>query len=246
MDSWRIKPIKIGEVYGDYSFNMAYTEMGKKWWVPAYVWYVTNGKKNVLIDTGLGDPEEANQFQSLFQVRTPGPIDKILREKACDPKEIDIVILTHLHWDHCGSTELFENAEFFVQREEVQFAVAPPDICAVAFNSPSIGRRPSWLNHPLSFLDGDAEILEGLSVMKTPGHTPGHQSVLVRMENKVYGIAGDLFNLYENLKAQGHIRFSPPACLDFIAWYHSARKFYAACDEVIPGHDPHIKEEWML
>jgi glyoxylase-like metal-dependent hydrolase (beta-lactamase superfamily II) len=81
--------------------------------------------------------------------------------------------------------------------------------------------------------------------MKTPGHTPGHQSILIRTDKKLYGLAGDLFNLYENLQQQGHVRFVPPACLDFIAWYHSARRLYAACDEIIPGHDPAVEEEWI-
>ncbi|MBD3306948.1 MBL fold metallo-hydrolase [candidate division KSB3 bacterium] len=245
MAVWRIKPIHVGDVYGDFSFNVAYTDMGHKWWVPVYVWFLTNGEQKVLIDTGFGDPDEANRLQSLFEVRTPGPLAEILREKACSPEEIDIVIFTHLHWDHCGSTDLFTNAELFVQREEARFAVAPPDFCGVAFNSPAIGRTPSWLGHPLSLLDGDAQILENLSVITTPGHTPGHQSILVQTADKLYGLAGDLFNLYANLKPQGRVKFVPPACLDFLAWYHSARRLHAACDEIIPGHDPAVQEEWI-
>jgi len=242
---WRIKPIKIGEIYGDYSFNVSGMHMGKTGWVPSFAWYITNGPKHILVDTGFGDPEFVAKHQMLFKVRVKKPIEELFAELDINPDSINIVIFTHLHWDHCGTAKIFKNAEFYIQRDEICFALAPPDFTAIAFHSPSIGIEPEWLRVQFQLLDGDIEIEKGISLIKTPGHTPGHQSVIIDMGRKKYGIAGDLFPLYANLKGLHGVKFLPPYCMNYIDWYHSARKFNSMCDEILPSHDTSIDESWI-
>jgi N-acyl homoserine lactone hydrolase len=245
MGKWRIRPIIRGEIYGDRSITLLLEGLGERAWLPSLVWYLTDGQHRVLVDTSFGDPERTMELQPLFKVRAALSLEAVLRKAACPPEEIDLVIISHLHWDHCENLELFPNATLVVQREEMRQALEPLDIFAVAYNSPTIGRHPSWLGKHFSFAAGDEEILKGLHLVRTPGHTLGHQSVVVEATSKRYGIAADLFPLYENLHGSAHAAFHPPICVDYVQWWHSARKLVTQCEEILPGHDPNIKEEWL-
>jgi len=242
---WQIKAIRLGTIYGDYSFNVAYTRIGEKIWVPCMGWYLTDGVHRVLFDTGFGDPNGPASLQTAFQVRREASLDAILAKEACSPKEIDIVVLSHLHWDHCADLDLFPDAELVVQWKELKFALDPPMIFAEAFNSPAIGRSPSWLNRRFTLLDGDKEILPGLRIISTPGHTVGHQSLLVHSKEKWIGLAADLFPLRANIDGDGKGHYFPNACINTLEWVLSAERFVAQCDQVVPSHDPQLKTEWI-
>lgn len=242
---WRIKAIKAGEIYGDYSFNVAQTRMGEKLWVPSMVWYLTDRKHHVLFDTGFGDPAGAASHQSAFQVKRNAPLEEILEKEACLPDQMHIVILSHLHWDHCADLNLFPDAELVLQWKELEFALDPPMIFAEAFNSPAIGRSPSWLNRRFTLLSGDKEIFPGLRIVSTPGHTVGHQSLLVHSKGKWIGLAGDLFPLQVNIDGDGKGNHFPNACINTLEWVLSAKRFVAQCNQVVPSHDPKLKTEWI-
>jgi glyoxylase-like metal-dependent hydrolase (beta-lactamase superfamily II) len=90
------------------------------------------------------------------------------------PGDIDLVINTHLHFDHCGQNAVFKHAAFCVQRAEL-------DRCRR--ESPALYDWFDFQNASFELLDGDAEIRPGLSVITTPGHTSGHQSVRAAAED---------------------------------------------------------------
>lgn len=242
---WKIRPIIAGKIYGDYSFNVSGMHMGKKGWVPSFIWYITDGKKKILVDTGFGDPDFVARHQSLFKVKAQKSLEDLLFDLNIKPESINTVVFTHLHWDHCGTAGIFKNAEFYIQRDEICFALAPPDFTAVAFHSPSIGIEPEWLRTQFQLIDGDIKIESGITLVKTPGHTPGHQSLIIETEGKKYGIAGDLFPLYINIKGLPGMKFLPPYCINYIDWYYSARKFSSMCDIILPSHDSSLSEEWI-
>lgn len=242
---WKIKGIKVGEIYSDYSFNVANTRMGEKLWFPSMVWFLTDGKYRVLFDTGFGDPADVASKQTLFQVRRDKTLGEILRAEACPPEEIDFVILSHLHWDHCADLGLFSKAKLYLQWRELNFALNPPVIFAGAYDSPSIGRTPSWLNKRFTLLEGDSCVLPGLRVVYTPGHTPGHQSLIVDTKKGYVGLAADLFPLYANIEGDSNGHFLPNACLDYLSWITSAEKFARQCDVILPSHDPKLKTAWI-
>ena len=87
------------------------------------------------------------------------------------PADIGLVINTHLHFDHCGQNAVFAHAPCYVQRAELARAER---------ESRELYDWFGFANARFELLDGDAEILPGLSVLATPGHTAGHQCVLVR------------------------------------------------------------------
>lgn len=153
---------------------------------------VTGGDERLLIDTGIGElPEKYRRFYPTEREMT---LEKSLKGEGLIPEDISIVINTHLHMDHCGNNVLFKNAEFYVQQDEVEYA-----------NNPHRFQKGGYMNELFGAvtyvcLGGDKEIIPGVRVIKTPGHTPGHQSVIVEQSEKTYIYCGDISPLRENLQ----------------------------------------------
>ena len=132
----------------------------------------------VLVDTGVGAGHEG--IDRLYQ-----PVRQALAEAlaAVELRVADVVavINTHLHFDHCGENLLFAGLPIYVQAAEYEAAAEP------------LYTVREWVDFPgarFEQLSGETDLLPGLSVIPTPGHTPGHQSVLVEGENGLSVIAG--------------------------------------------------------
>jgi glyoxylase-like metal-dependent hydrolase (beta-lactamase superfamily II) len=155
---------------------------------------------------------------------------------------VDHLVLTHLHYDHAGTAADFPAATYVVQRSEMDYWTGP---WATRIT------REQWLldevalgrlrvaSPRLRLLDGDAEIVPGLSVHLVGGHTAGMQVVRVETSHGTVVLASDAAHFYENLDADR------PAPL-----LHSMTGVYAAFDRirelgpaiVVPGHDPGVLE----
>ena len=133
---------------------------------------------SVLVDTGLSPDQIADP-----EARLPGPdvvvtmtpeddIRHQLGLIGVEPSEIDYVVITHFDFDHCGGNRFFPDATFVVQREQYAYAKATPERCFAQ----------DWDLEGLDYrlLDGDQELLPGIELVTTPGHAPGHQSLVVR------------------------------------------------------------------
>ena len=120
----------------------------------------------ILVDTGVGYPDD---LVKEWRVVNRHAADA-LAEHDMSPADVRIVINTHLHFDHCGQNAVFKHAPFYVQRGELERARREEEVTAEWFDF--AGAR-------FELVDGDAEIAEGVRVVATPGHTVGHQSVIV-------------------------------------------------------------------
>jgi N-acyl homoserine lactone hydrolase len=120
----------------------------------------------ILVDTGVGYPDELVKEWKIVNRHAADA----LAEHDLSPADVRIVINTHLHFDHCGQNAVFKHAPFYVQRGELDRARREEETTREWFDF--AGAR-------FELLDGDAEIAEGVRVVATPGHTVGHQSVLV-------------------------------------------------------------------
>jgi len=138
---------------------------GRDW--PVHGFVVTYPGGAVLVDTGVGGPQ---QWLTDWRVVNRSVADA-LDELDMTPGDIGLVINTHLHFDHCGQNAVFKHAAFYVQRSELARARR---------ESPQLADWFDFMDASFELLDGDTEILPGLSVIATPGHTVGHQSVVVR------------------------------------------------------------------
>jgi glyoxylase-like metal-dependent hydrolase (beta-lactamase superfamily II) len=137
---------------------------GLEWPVHGFVVSYPGGA--VLVDTGVGGPQK---WLSDWRVVNRSVADA-LDDQDMTPGDIGLVINTHLHFDHCGQNAVFKHAPFYVQQAELDRARRESAQLAGWFD---------FMGARFELLDGDTEILPGLSVITTPGHTVGHQSVRV-------------------------------------------------------------------
>jgi N-acyl homoserine lactone hydrolase len=133
----------------------------------------TSDGKNILIDSGL--PADYQRPPGLLPARDKKNVIEQLADLDMRPDDIDILICTHFDVDHAGYHDAFTNAELVVQREHYELARSGHPRFAAA--------RAHW-DHPAlryRLVDGDTELLPGLTLLETSGHALGHQSVLVRL-----------------------------------------------------------------
>ncbi len=152
-----------------------------------------------LIDTGVGDKEEG-EFADMFALEGDSRLTGALAARGLSAGDITHVVNTHLHFDHCGgNTRLdesglavpsFPRARYFVQRGEWEDAVSPNERTRASYLPRNF--RPIEEAGQLELVEGETEILPGLALIPTPGHTPHHQSVLLDAGARKVFYAGDL------------------------------------------------------
>jgi glyoxylase-like metal-dependent hydrolase (beta-lactamase superfamily II) len=162
--------------------------------------------KNILIDTGLGDKEDA-KFQSMFAVERQPSLQESLKQRGLSRDDIHVVINTHLHFDHAGGNTVqdkdgqlyssFPKAVYHVQRGEYEDAARANERTRVSYrrdNFTPIAHVNQW-----EFLSGDTELLPGITAVVTAGHTRCHQSVKIESEGRTALFLGDLIPTVSHL-----------------------------------------------
>jgi N-acyl homoserine lactone hydrolase len=132
----------------------------------------------VLVDTGIG---EGNEWVDENYRPRSRDVREALTVAKLDPQGVRALINTHLHFDHCGQNRAFPHVPVHVQQAELDLALREGHTVV------------EWVDFPEAHyeaVDGDREIVEGVSVLATPGHTPGHQSVTVRTGDGLVLIVG--------------------------------------------------------
>jgi N-acyl homoserine lactone hydrolase len=142
---------------------------------PVHGFVVTHPGGAVLVDTGVGGPQDVLDDWRVVN----RSVADALAELDMSPADIGLVINTHLHFDHCGQNAVFKHAPFYVQRAELDRMRR------------EAGELYDWfgfMDARFELLDGDAEVLSGLEVITTPGHTSGHQCVVVRGDSGAFDL----------------------------------------------------------
>jgi N-acyl homoserine lactone hydrolase len=145
----------------------------------AHGYLVRHSEGILMFDTGIGvdEPEAEARYQSVRR-----PLPEAVERAGARVDEITLVVNCHLHLDHCGGNPLLAGRPIFTQRAEYDEARSVP------------GYTPAELvdfpGATYELLDGDVEILPGVQVIPTPGHTIGHQSLAVRCGDGTVILAG--------------------------------------------------------
>lgn len=211
--------------------------------VPVPSWLVRHPQGNVLFDTGmphdLAAPSEYLDLVSLFF--TVGVDDSTLVGGAlagvdAGPDDIDVVVLSHLHFDHAGGLASIPDARVVVHADE--WAAGADDELAAAN---SFRQSEYQLGHDVQTVDGEHDLFgDGLvTCIPTPGHTPGHQSLRVRLADREVVLAGDCAYFADTLDGGA----LPGIGHDHAAQTASIARLRAMRDAgatVIPGHDPDV------
>ncbi len=200
--------------------------------------FLVEGAETLLIDTGFGPVELMAERHPAFDCRRePGQsLGAILDDEGYAPADLDGVVLSHLDWDHCYNLDRFDGVtDVYVQRRELEYAIAPYPMHADRYEAKSLGREPPWLTVDLTPLDGETELCPGVTAFPTPGHTVGHQSVAVETDAGTTVVAVDAVPTFENAPDDG-----PPTrglAMDDFAWWESATEVLDRADELLPGHE---------
>ncbi len=168
---------------------------------------VKTEKELVLVDTGIGDKFN-DKFRDIYWVNKRPTIEESLAQFGIRPEDISIVINTHLHFDHAGgNTKIdkggkvvprFPKAKYFIQKREWEMANNPDCRSQASYQKENFLPLKEYNN--LVLVDKSYSITEGVEVILTGGHTPGHQIVFVRSEDKRLVYWGDLIPTTSHLK----------------------------------------------
>jgi glyoxylase-like metal-dependent hydrolase (beta-lactamase superfamily II) len=206
---------------------------------------VRTGEKTIVIETGIGNklPEKSVKIFGNEML-----LMKQFEEAGVDPAEVDIVINTHLHFDHCGWNTIrktdgtiaptFPRAKYYMQRGELAHAHEQHERDRVSYLTDNYD--PLVRNGQAVILDGDSEIVPGISVQLYPGHTAFHMAVILESNGKRACYVGDLIPTSAHLQPTWVMGYDldPIACID------NRHRFYRdAIPEhwlVIFTHDPKV------
>ncbi len=244
MDHPVIYPLSVGTGKRDRATFLMFSK-SEAVTIPFLMFLIRVGTRHILVDTGVGAPEATGaHHHPMTQMPEQRPLAALAR-LGVRSQDIDTVVNTHLHWDHCSNNDLFPSATIYAQRVELQYAIAPLPLHAWAYDAIEYENGkvvlPPFLKARLRLIDGDLEVAPGITIILTPGHTPGSQSVVVRGETKTYVIAGDNVPLYDNLPGRYKPMFTPNGIhVDLEAYYGSWRRIEALGGEVLPSHDARV------
>jgi glyoxylase-like metal-dependent hydrolase (beta-lactamase superfamily II) len=167
---------------------------------------IRRGKDVLMWDTGVpeqtvGDPKGWSTLPNLIVYHLDKTISSQLAEIGLSPNDVNYLLVSHTHGDHIGNVGLFPNATVVMQKAEYDWIYAPPP-SDPNLNTLVILAR-TLLGHPnrLELISGDVDLFRDGSVtlLSTPGHTPGSQSLMVHLKNTGYVIlSGDVAHLEDN------------------------------------------------
>lgn len=167
----------------------------------------------MLVDTGMSWTERADQYHHAGSWQSPGmAIHEQLEKIGYKPEDVDLVIFTHLHWDHIFYMEKFTNATFIAHEREVEFAFNPIPLYYKSYEHPVLGIQRPFEGKEFQKVSGETEIAPGVRVFESFGHSPGHISVEVDTNDGSYICAGDSIFVLGNLNEipELHYNITPP------------------------------------
>lgn len=163
--------------------------------------------KLIVVETGCGNKLDAKQMANWGVDPRRDFLDR-MRRAGFDPAEVDVVVNTHLHYDHCGWNTLrrpdgtiepaFPHATYYVQRAEWEHAREQHERDRVSYLSENYD--PLVASGQMLLLDGERELLPGVAVEPLPGHTRGLQGVVIRSRGETACYVSDLLPTHWHLK----------------------------------------------
>jgi glyoxylase-like metal-dependent hydrolase (beta-lactamase superfamily II) len=209
-----------------------------------YVWAIVNERRTIVVDTGFHPDEAARRRDAsggVWQYEFTCLPAQGLAMLEIDCRTVEDVIVTHLHFDHAGTTEDFPAARFHLQEREMHYATGPHMGHGYFVGAYTADHVVAMVRHVFAgrvrFHDGDAEIAPGITVHHIGGHTMGMQSVRVLTKRGWVVLASDASHFYDNMELMAPFPIVYNVS-DMMRGFERLRRLGTSPRHVIPGHDP--------
>ncbi|MFB6101148.1 MAG: N-acyl homoserine lactonase family protein [Haloplanus sp.] len=202
--------------------------------------YLVEAEETLLVDTSFGDPERMAALHDGYECHRTAEqeLDAVLADEGYEFTDVDAVVLSHLDWDHCYNLDRFDtDTDVYVQRRELEYAVAPYPMHAERYEAKSLGREPPWLTVDLTPIEGETELCAGVTAFPTPGHTVGHQSVAVETAGGTTVVAADAVPTFDNDTGDPDAPLRRGLAMNEFEWRESALDVLDRADRLLPGHE---------
>ncbi|QTA85007.1 Metallo-beta-lactamase domains-containing protein [Desulfonema magnum] len=202
MSLYKIHPIVMGTKIFDKTMMTYQHGYGEQYVIPIYCWYIEGGEQKILVDTGEMNPIQSAEREDAVRGKIY-TFEEGLARWNLTPEDIDIVIHTHLHNDHCENDYKCVNAEFYVHEKEMERIHNPHPL---DFRYLEDYIEDVEENGQIRTISEDMEILPGIRVIHTPVHTDGGLTVLINTSQGTAAITGfcvidENFNPPKEIKA---------------------------------------------
>lgn len=245
--TYRIRPLLLGEAEVPNVLDVFWslsTDRGRSS-VPILGFLIEGAAEGpIVVDCGMRDPRRAVEIHRLgpHSCSPEQALAAQLAQHGVKPSEVKTLILTHLHYDHCGNCAQLPNARIIVQRSELMAAAAPMGPAALPIGGKSLFYDradvaelvdPLW--ERVELIEGDAEPYPGiLCVLYADSHTPGHQCVYVRTAKGTAAIVGDIARKVELNIEQAIL---PAIYYDLERMRRALADIARRADVILPTHD---------
>jgi N-acyl homoserine lactone hydrolase len=239
MSQYKIHPMVVGTKIFDKSMMTYQHGQGQTYTIPIYSWYIEGGDQNILVDTGEMHPIQSSDREASINGKIV-TFEEGLAKWSLKPEDIDIVIHTHLHNDHCENDYKCSKADIFVHEKELA-SIHDPHPLDYRYLEDFIEDVED--NGQIKPIRQDMEIVPGISVMHTPVHTPGGLTVFIDTDKGRAAITGfcvidENFNPPIEIRAMEMDVIPPGTHVNTYDAYDIMIKVKQMADLIIPLHEP--------
>jgi len=239
MAVYKIYPLVMGTKRFDKSMMTYQHGYGTPYIIPIYSWYLEGGERRILVDTGEMSPIRSKDREEDLGGAIYSFEDGLARA-GLKPGDIDTVIHTHLHNDHCENDYKCVNAEIYVRPEELEHIHDPHPLDYRYLEDYILDVEE---NGQIRKVERDMELFPGIYVMHTPAHTPGGLTVFVNTKQGIAAITGfcvinENFNPPKEIRAMEMKVIPPGTVVNPYQAYDIMLRVRERADILLPLHEP--------
>ena len=221
----------------NYIFGDPHDEMTS---ISYYVWVIKGPHGTFVCDTGFDEKAAQERNREIIK-----PVGEGLKVLGVEPGKVDNVILTHMHWDHAGNHDLFPNARYHVQDDEMAYCTGRcmcHQMLRVPFSEDDVlSMVRKVFAYRVTFHNGAEELAPGITLHKLGGHSKGLMCVRVKTRRGYVVVSSDGCHLYSHLD-EGRVFPITYSVGDTLEGYRTILKLASSRHHMVPGHDPLVME----